>query len=151
MTVRIFLRTFGANEAAGFQNDDPSFAGGANTMSLAQASENYVRFGTCEPSFSDKVRSPNIGDIPPPTVVAGLDSANRVAIQRGVKTSILGIVRGMLSGQIAIFEGCSAVAAFAWPLTNPNWTTSCELSRESPLKLTNFRTPPLVIVGHQTP
>jgi hypothetical protein len=101
------------------QNDDPSFAGGANDVSLAHARENYVRFGACEPSLGDRVRSPNIDEIPPPTSVAGLGSANQISILRGVKTSILGIVRGMLSGQIGILEGCSAVAAVGWPLNEP--------------------------------
>jgi len=56
------------------QNADPTFAGGANAVSLARARENFNRFGACEPRCHDLVRPPNIDEIPPPTVIAGLES-----------------------------------------------------------------------------
>jgi hypothetical protein len=98
------------------QNEDPDFAGGANSVSLTEARENYVRFGACEPAFVDKVRAPTVDEVPAPTVIQGLEPFKQAAILRGVKATLLGIVRAMLSGRVAILEGCAAVAAVAWPL-----------------------------------
>jgi hypothetical protein len=41
------------------QNEDPAFSGGANSVSLAQARENYIcenyiQYGACKPEFSGK-------------------------------------------------------------------------------------------------
>ena len=101
------------------QNEDPSYGGGANAVSLTCARENYVQYGACEPALFDSTRAPRTDEVPPPTLIAGLDSEKRLPILRGIKTSLLGIVRGMLSGQIATLEGCCAVAAVASPLNEP--------------------------------
>ena len=98
--------------------DDPLFAGGANAISLASARENYILFGACEPRFIDRVRSPSIGEVPRPTVIAGLESGKRRAAIFTIKAVLLGIVRGMLSGHIATLDGCSAIAAVASPLND---------------------------------
>ncbi len=49
-------------EDDGVQFDDPDFEGGANTVSLRQAQQNYIQFGASERLFSDSVRKPNEHD-----------------------------------------------------------------------------------------
>jgi hypothetical protein len=89
------------------QNEDLLFVGGANPVSLACARENYIRYGACQPNFSDRVRPPRIGEVP------------RFAAVQGIKAVIIGIARAMVSGYIGTFEGCSAVAAVGYPLDEP--------------------------------
>ena len=89
------------------QNEDPLFVGGANAVSLACARENYIRYGACQPSLADRVRPPDIGEVP------------RFAAVQGIKAVLVGIVRAMVSGNIGTFEGCSAVAAVGYPLDEP--------------------------------
>ena len=50
------------------QNEDPTFAGGSNAVSLTEAKVNFAEFGACEKRYIDKVRkvSPdeiNIADL----------------------------------------------------------------------------------------
>ncbi len=40
------------------QLEDPSFAGGANSVSLIQAKENFITFGASEEKYRNKVRKP---------------------------------------------------------------------------------------------
>jgi hypothetical protein len=54
------------------QNEDPLFPGGANSVSLACARENYIRLGACEPGSSGKARPPNIGEVPGIVWIGGL-------------------------------------------------------------------------------
>jgi Cysteine-rich CPCC len=98
------------------QNEDPSFEGGANNVSLLTARDNYVRFGVCEPQFSKDVRPPTLAEIPPPIIITGLEPLKQKAVVRGIKTLLLGIARGILSGNIGTFDGCEAIAAVSFPL-----------------------------------
>ncbi|MCT4776691.1 MULTISPECIES: CPCC family cysteine-rich protein [Exiguobacterium] len=50
-------------EDDGVQFRDPDYEGGANTVSLRQAQQNYIRFGVSELLFSDSVRTPTEHDI----------------------------------------------------------------------------------------
>lgn len=45
-------------EDDGVQLDDPNYTGGANTMSLNQARENYKRWGAIEERLIEYVRPP---------------------------------------------------------------------------------------------
>ncbi len=40
------------------QLEDETFKGGANTISLLEARENYLKFGACEETFVGNVRKP---------------------------------------------------------------------------------------------
>lgn len=42
------------------QAEDPDYEGGANTVSLNKARENYKNFGACEEKMIKYVRKPNI-------------------------------------------------------------------------------------------
>lgn len=44
------------------QAEDPDYEGGANTVSLNKARENYKKFGACEEKMVKYVRKPNIGN-----------------------------------------------------------------------------------------
>jgi len=46
------------------QLEQPGYAGGANTVSLNEARENFRKFGASEPRFKNKVRSPRPKEIP---------------------------------------------------------------------------------------
>lgn len=41
---------------------DPWYVGGANRVSLAEAQENYVKYGACEQRFKSNVRGVLVGD-----------------------------------------------------------------------------------------
>lgn len=49
-------------EDDGVQFEDPDYEGGANTVSLRQAQQNYIRFGASDRLFCDSVRKPNERD-----------------------------------------------------------------------------------------
>lgn len=53
-------------EDDGVQFNDPDYEGGANTVSLRQAQQNYARFGACDQGSLKFVRSPNEKDIKDP-------------------------------------------------------------------------------------
>ena len=92
------------------QNADPAFVGGANASSLVRARENYIRFGVCDPAFRRHTRPPNIDEVPTPPSIRGLEPNMRDATLRGIKTVMLGVVQGILSRRISIFDGCTAVS-----------------------------------------
>ena len=48
------------------QNENPDMAGGANSVSLRQAQENYVAFGACSRKDAPHVRPPSDDDIRDP-------------------------------------------------------------------------------------
>ncbi|PJZ59076.1 CPCC family cysteine-rich protein [Leptospira barantonii] len=48
------------------QNDDPSYSGGANRISLELAKENYIRFGAKEKDYVTLVRKPKEDEYPEP-------------------------------------------------------------------------------------
>jgi hypothetical protein len=100
------------------QNEDPEYSGGANRVSLGAARENYIRFGACDPASVAYVRPPLIEEVPFPAFVQGLDETRRAAIFRGLKATLIGVVRAMLSRHIPVLEGCVAVAAVASPLND---------------------------------
>jgi hypothetical protein len=66
--------------------------------------------GMCGHPWSKRFRSE--------TVVQGLEEEGRATILRGLKTTLLGVVRAMLSRHIPVLEGCAAVAAVASPLND---------------------------------
>jgi hypothetical protein len=43
---------------------DPTYAGGANQVSLLEARKNYVEFGACEKEFLPYVRQPTADEQP---------------------------------------------------------------------------------------
>ncbi len=47
------------------QHDDPTLAGGANTVSLDEARRNYASFGASSKECMTMVRSPKPEEIPP--------------------------------------------------------------------------------------
>ena len=98
------------------QNEDALFEGGANAVSLSMALDNYIRFGVCDPQFSDRVRAPCIAEVPPPFVITGLEPLKREATLRGIKTLLLGIARALSSHKIKTFDGCQAIASVSFPL-----------------------------------
>ena len=49
-------------EDDGVQFDDPDYEGGANTVSLRQAQQNYIGFGASDRLFCDFVRKPKASD-----------------------------------------------------------------------------------------
>ena len=100
------------------QNEDPEYTGGANKHSLATARDNYIRFGASDQAAVRYVRPPLIEEVPFRTVVQGLEEKGRATILRGLKTTLLGVVRAMLSRHIPVLEGCAAVAAVASPLND---------------------------------
>jgi hypothetical protein len=53
-------------EADPVQNHDPSFAGGANKVSLREARRNYQKFGASERRLLRHVRPPRSDEYPPP-------------------------------------------------------------------------------------
>lgn len=100
------------------QNGDPEYAGGANKVSLGAARENYIRFGAKDQASVRHARPALIEEVPHPAVVQGLDEKERATILRRLKTTLLGVVRAMLSGHIPVIEGCAAVSAVASPLND---------------------------------
>jgi hypothetical protein len=46
------------------QFDDPDYEGGANTVSLRQARENFRKFGVSELRFESNVRQPRPDEVP---------------------------------------------------------------------------------------
>lgn len=53
-------------EDDGVQARDPQYAGGANSVSLREARENFRRFGASEPEYVALVRAPRPDEIPEP-------------------------------------------------------------------------------------
>jgi hypothetical protein len=104
------------------QAEDLSFAGGANAISLAEARENYLQCGACEPRFSDQVRHARIGELPYPPMISGLDAANRVEAVKTIKKLLLGIVRAILAGEVSTVDGSFAIANVAFELPEPELT-----------------------------
>lgn len=100
------------------QNEHPEYAGGANKFSLGEARENYIRCGACDPALERHVWPPSIEEVRFPTIVQGLDQQRQAATLRNLKATLLGVVRALLSGRIAILEGCCAVAALGSPLND---------------------------------
>lgn len=46
------------------QNEDPSYSGGANGVSLNEGKENFARYGAIKKEFSNKVRRPLANEMP---------------------------------------------------------------------------------------
>lgn len=46
-----------------YQEEHPDFGGGANSVSLIQAKENYLRFGVCDERLSEFAREPRPEEI----------------------------------------------------------------------------------------
>ncbi|WP_214763762.1 CPCC family cysteine-rich protein [Exiguobacterium sp. s141] len=53
-------------EDDGAQFSDPDYEGGANTVSLRQAQQNYIHFGACDRGSLKFVRTPNGHDVKDP-------------------------------------------------------------------------------------
>jgi len=96
------------------QNAEPTFAGGANATPLICARRNFIHSGACDPASVERVRPPNIEEVPIPAVVWGLEFDKRDAAVRGIKTLLLGIVRATLSDRISTLDGCTAISALSW-------------------------------------
>jgi hypothetical protein len=50
-------------ESCPIQNVDPNYLGGPNHISLAEAQENFVKFGACEECSIDSVRKPLVDEV----------------------------------------------------------------------------------------
>jgi hypothetical protein len=98
------------------QNDDPQYSGGANSVSLEEARRNYVERGASEGQFLEKVRPPTPEESPIPRVLVGLEKEQQAEVHRQTKIQILAIIRGMLSGRIAVIDGCDFIATLALQL-----------------------------------
>jgi hypothetical protein len=48
----------------GVQLDDPTYAGGANQLSLEQARQHFAQHGTCEPGVQQHVRPAVADEVP---------------------------------------------------------------------------------------
>jgi len=46
------------------QNENSSYAGGANRISLEQAKENFAKYGAVKPEFAKQVRKPLLSEFP---------------------------------------------------------------------------------------
>lgn len=46
------------------QSGDPSFAGGANRVSLNEAKRNFAKYGASEERFQGRTRSPGEAEVP---------------------------------------------------------------------------------------
>jgi hypothetical protein len=95
------------------QNEDPQYRGGANSLSLEQARNNYVEMGTSQREFVNNVRPPTPEEMPILRLLVGLDKERQAAVHRQAKIRILAMVRGMLSGGINIIDGCDRIATLA--------------------------------------
>jgi hypothetical protein len=98
------------------QNDDPTFLGGANSVCLEEAEHNFIRHGVAEVEDAAHIRGPLSEEVPPPVLLAGLDGELYAAKIRGVKIRLLAIARSIIAGHIGLLDGCSTVAAAAFPL-----------------------------------
>ncbi len=56
VTMQSALSVFGKIDP--IQLNDPDYTGGANTVSLNQARENFIKFGACEKDMRKYVRLP---------------------------------------------------------------------------------------------
>ena len=97
------------------QNQDPFFSSGANQVSLIQAQKNFVDLGAAEVRSLAHVRGPNIDEVPPAPTLS-LDSELWEMKEIAVKIALLGTVRSIKTGAIALLEGCTAVSALSWPV-----------------------------------
>ena len=100
------------------QNHDPTYSGGANSVCLEEAEKNYIRHGAVEVRNAIHVRGPLSEEVPPPVLLSGLASELHAAKVRGVKVRLLAIARSIAAGHIGLLDGCSAIAATAFPLND---------------------------------
>lgn len=98
------------------QNEDPSYAGGANEVSLAEARRNFIALGATEARCLAYVRGPRVEEVPPPSILLGLDSELQVEKQRASKIALIGTLRSVRSGLIPLLSGCVAISALGRPL-----------------------------------
>ncbi|MFN7922078.1 MAG: CPCC family cysteine-rich protein [Bryobacteraceae bacterium] len=98
------------------QNDDPTYKGCANSVSLKEARTNFITNAAAEPRNTAHTRGPLSGEVPPPLLLAGLDAEVRRSKEKAVRILLLGIARSIKAGRIGVLDGCSAIAATAWPL-----------------------------------
>jgi len=107
------------------QNEDPSYSGGANQVSLTEARWNFVAFGAAEASSLGRVRGPSLEEIPTPPVLLGLHSDLRDMKERALKIALLGMVRSIKAGTVPLLQGCTAVSALAWPMRTQGVIEEC--------------------------
>lgn len=98
------------------QNSDPTYPGGANSVCLDEAGKNFIQQGAAEMGEATHVRGPHFEEVPPPELLAGLDSESHAAKVRSSKVRLLAIARSIQSGHIGLLDGCSAIAATGFPL-----------------------------------
>ncbi|MFN7919242.1 MAG: CPCC family cysteine-rich protein [Bryobacteraceae bacterium] len=91
------------------QNEDPSFAGGANRESLNEARRNYIDHGAAELACVNDVRAPRLEEVPRSdafTFYSGDHSGK-------ARMVLLGVVRAILAEQISPLAGSAAAASVA--------------------------------------
>lgn len=98
------------------QNEDPSYAGGANVVSLEDARRNFIALGAAEARCLAYVRGPRVEEVPPPFILLGLDSELCVEKRRATKIALIGTLRSVRSGLIPLLSGCVAISSLGRPL-----------------------------------
>lgn len=106
------------------QRGDPSYAGGANHVSLLQARSNFISVGACDPDMRRQTRPPQLEEIPLLNDLSGLEKDQRRAAVRLRKAQILAVLRAMLSDAIPALEGCGVIAMLDSGLGESDMRTS---------------------------
>jgi hypothetical protein len=96
------------------QNEDATYAGGANSISLHQARRSFVESGACSREYLEAVRPPVVGDFPP--FVTQLDRTTG-GIERGIL--MLSVLRGMSAGTMGILDGACMIMSVSDDLPLP--------------------------------
>lgn len=96
------------------QNEDPDFAGGANSVCLAAAHRYFVQFGYSSEECFALVRAPRVEEVPMPMNLIGLAEDRLPAEERRIRMVLLGIARAVAAGAMGVMDGCSVAAAVGW-------------------------------------
>ncbi|MBV9265253.1 MAG: DUF2489 domain-containing protein [Acidobacteriaceae bacterium] len=106
------------------QRDDPSYAGGANHISLLQGRENFIRVGACDAGTVTQVRPPQFDEIPVLNNLDRLEQDQRKAAVRLRKAQMVAVLQGMRSGNIEALDGCGVIATLSSGLAESELRTS---------------------------
>ena|SRR5579883_27559 len=96
------------------QNDDCSYGGGTNGISLHQARQNWVDIGAAQRQYLDSVRPPEATDLPPSAARVGLDAEGERSRRWRVGARLLAVVRGILASSIGITEGSHLLVSISY-------------------------------------
>lgn len=96
------------------QNDDPTYRGGANHVSLKEARRNYVVHGAAEPGHASFARLVEFDEIPYPALPYGHEDARHSSTQQALRRTMIGVARSIRGGRIGLVQGCEAIASMAY-------------------------------------